>query len=82
MLLLWPPHALFPCTATRKNIAQCLRARTDYIKNSDKTNDGVLVSTFACDPRTVNTELLLVKKEYKMRTVRSQDRDVIACQPT
>ena len=63
-----------------KSIAQCLVARTDYVKNPDKTNDGDLVSTFACDPRTVDAEFLLAKKEYKTLTGRSQEHDVIAYQ--
>lgn len=45
-----------------KSIAQCLRARTDYVKNPEKTNGGELISAFACDPRTVDAEFLLSKK--------------------
>ena len=63
-----------------KSIAQCLRARTDYVKNPGKTNGGELISAFACDPRTVDAEFLLSKKEYQARTGRSQKRDVIAYQ--
>lgn len=63
-----------------KSIAQCLRARTDYVKNPEKTNGGELISAFACDPRTVDAEFLLSKKEYQARTGRSQKRDVIAYQ--
>lgn len=63
-----------------KTIAQCLRARTDYVKNPEKTNGGELISSFACDPRTVDAEFLLSKKEYQARTGRAQKRDVIAYQ--
>lgn len=63
-----------------KSIAQCLRARTDYVKNPEKTNGGELISAFACDPRTVDAEFLLSKKEYQARTGRAQKRDVIAYQ--
>ncbi len=63
-----------------KSIAQCLRARTDYVKNPEKTNGGELISAFACDPRTVDAEFLLSKKEYQARTGRVQKRDVIAYQ--
>ena len=63
-----------------KSIAQCLRARTDYVKNPKKTNGGELISAFACDPRTVDAEFLLSKKEYQARTGRAQKRDVIAYQ--
>ena len=63
-----------------KTIAQCLRARTDYVKNPEKTNGGELISSFACDHRTVDAEFLLSKKEYQARTGRTQKRDVIAYQ--
>ena len=63
-----------------KTIAQCLRARTDYVKNPEKTNGGELISSFACDPRTVDAEFLLSKKEYQARTGRAQKRDVVAYQ--
>lgn len=46
-----------------KSIAQCLCARTDYVKNPEKTNGGELISAFACDPRTVDAEFLLSKKK-------------------
>ena len=49
-----------------KSIAQCLCARTDYVKNPEKTNDGELISAFACDPRTVDAEFLLSKKRISV----------------
>ncbi len=63
-----------------KTVAQCLTDRTDYAKNPEKTNAGELVSSFACDPKTVDAEFLLAKREYKAITGRSQARDVIAYQ--
>lgn len=63
-----------------KTIAQCLRDRTEYAKNPEKTEGGELVSAFACDPRTVEAEFLLSKREYKVITGRAQERDVIAYQ--
>lgn len=42
-----------------KTIAQCLLVRTNYVKNPDKTNNGDLVSTFSCDPRTVAVEFFI-----------------------
>lgn len=49
-------------------------------ENPEKTKGGELVSAFACDPRTVDAEFLLSKKEYQSRTGRAQKRDVIAYQ--
>lgn len=63
-----------------KSIADCLKARTEYAKNPDKTDDGALVSAYACDPRIVDAQFLLAKREYKVITGREQERDVIAYQ--
>ena len=63
-----------------KSIAQCLRDRTEYAKNPEKTDGGELVSSFACDPRTMDAEFLLAKREYQALTGRTQERDVIAYQ--
>jgi len=42
-----------------KSIANCLRDRTDYAKNPGKTNDGEYISSYECDPKTVQGEFLL-----------------------
>ena len=63
-----------------KTVAQCLSARTGYAKNPDKTNAGELVSSFGCDPKTVDAEFMLAKREYRTITGRTQARDVIAYQ--
>lgn len=63
-----------------KSIAQCLQARTKYAKNPKKTANGQLVSSFACDPESVDAEFLLSKREYRILTGRAQERDVIAYQ--
>ena len=63
-----------------KTIAACLKARTDYAKNPEKTDDGALVTAYACDPQTVHSEFLLAKREYRTLTGREQEHDVIAYQ--
>ena len=63
-----------------KTIAQCLSDRTDYAKNPDKTNDGELVSSYECDPKTVQGEFMLAKRTYLDITGRIQENDVIAYQ--
>jgi hypothetical protein len=63
-----------------KTIAACLKARTDYAKNPDKTDGGALVSAYECDPRTVDAEFAFAKREYKAITGREHTRDVIAYQ--
>lgn len=53
----------------------------DYVKNPDKTDNGKLITSFACNSRCVDTEFLLTKQEYIRKTgrVRGKD-DVIAYQ--
>ena len=41
-----------------KTIAQCLKARVDYIENPEKTNGGELISSYACSPETADQEFL------------------------
>ena len=50
-----------------KTLAQCLAARVDYAQNPDKTEQGSLVSSYACDPRTAAEEFLLSKREYDQK---------------
>ena len=63
-----------------KTIADCLADRTDYAKNPDKTNDGELLSSYECDPKTVQGEFMLSKREYDEITGRTQASNVIAYQ--
>ena len=63
-----------------KSIAACLADRTDYAKNPDKTNDGELLSSYQCDPRTVQAEFMLSKRQYDDITSRQQASNVIAYQ--
>lgn len=63
-----------------KSIADCLADRTDYAKNPDKTNDGELLSSYQCDPRTVQGEFMLAKRQYDDITGRKQASNVIAYQ--
>ena len=63
-----------------KSIARCLSDRIDYALNPDKTHNGKYVSSYECDPKTVNGEFLLSKKIYTNITGREQANDVIAYQ--
>lgn len=49
-----------------------------YVENPEKTDGGTLISAFACDPKTADLEFLLNKQQYRTRTGRTQERDVIA----
>lgn len=63
-----------------RTVAQCLAYRTEYAKNGEKTADGEYISSYECDPKTVDAEFLLAKREYQMITGRSQRNNVIAYQ--
>ena len=63
-----------------KTLAQCLHDRTAYAMNPDKTNEQELISSYECDPRSVESEFLLAKREYQILTGRAQKNDVIAYQ--
>ena len=61
-----------------KTIAQCLRDRTDYAQNPEKTEKGELVSGYECDPMTADEEFLLAKRQYLNIPGRRQPNDVLA----
>ncbi|MBR1708511.1 MAG: relaxase/mobilization nuclease domain-containing protein [Clostridia bacterium] len=63
-----------------KTIAQCLTDRTGYAMNPDKTENGELISSYACDPHTADAEFLFAKRQYWHLTGREQRNDVIAYQ--
>ena len=63
-----------------KSIRQCLKDRTDYAQNGEKTNGGELVSSYACDPKLVEEEFAASKREYLQNTRRVIPGDIIAYQ--
>ena len=63
-----------------KTIAQCISDRTDYAINPDKTNGGELISSYACDYRSMDAEFALSKRQYKHITGKEEKNNVIAYQ--
>ena len=63
-----------------KSILQCLKDRTDYAKNEEKTNGGELVSSYECDPEKVEEDFALSKREYFQNTGRIIQGDILAYQ--
>ena len=63
-----------------KTIAQSLKDRVEYAKNGEKTEQGQLISSYACDKETVDEEFLLSKQEYLRITGRKPKGDIIAYQ--
>ena len=63
-----------------KSVAACLKSRTDYAQNPDKTEQGQYVSNYACGALTADEEFMLSKRQYELVTGRRQKNDVIAHQ--
>lgn len=63
-----------------KTVAQCLKARIEYAENEEKTEEGRLISSYACDPKTAEEEFMLSKKEYFRLTGRTPRGDILAYQ--
>ena len=63
-----------------RSVMQCLKDRTDYAMNGDKTEDGKYISSYECDPKTADEEFLLTKRQYQHITGRQQKNDIIAYQ--
>ena len=61
-------------------VAACLKNRTDYIENPDKTEQGQYVSSYACGALTADEEFMLTKRQYDLVNGRRQKSDVIAYQ--
>ncbi|MCC8102265.1 MAG: relaxase/mobilization nuclease domain-containing protein [Clostridiales bacterium] len=72
---------IIPLHVTKgKTIVQTLNDRTDYAKNPEKTEKGELVTSYECDPITVDEEFMLSKRQYEHSTGRHQKNNVIAYQ--
>lgn len=63
-----------------RSVLQCLKDRTDYAKNGEKTEDGKYISSYECSPEFVDLEFAQSKKEYLRKTWRQPKGDVIAYQ--
>ena len=64
-----------------RSMGQCLKERTDYAKNDEKTEAGEYVSSYECDPDTVDLEFEITKNQYAVNTGRNpREKDVIAYQ--
>ena len=61
-------------------LSDCLSDRIDYGLNPDKTENGTLITTYACDYQTAVAEFLLSKRQYKLLTGREERNEVIAYQ--
>lgn len=63
-----------------KSIAKCLKERTDYAMNGEKTEQGRYISSYACNAELADKEFAQSKKEYFEWTGRKPKGDIIAYQ--
>ncbi|NLT47081.1 MAG: relaxase/mobilization nuclease domain-containing protein [Clostridiales bacterium] len=63
-----------------RTIGQCIKDRTDYAQNPEKTDGGQLISSYECDPKLVEEQFAIAKREYLQKTGRRYQGDVIAYQ--
>ena len=63
-----------------RSVMQCLKDRTDYAMNGDKTEDGKYISSYQCNPELVDLEFAQAKKKYLHKTWRQPKGDVLAYQ--
>lgn len=63
-----------------KTLAQSISDRTEYGLNPEKTEDGELISAYACDPRSFASEVTLSKRQYKFLTGKDEKSDVLVYQ--
>lgn len=63
-----------------RSVQQCLKDRTDYAENGEKTENGEYISSYECDPETVDKEFEFTKSRYRQLTGRNREDDIIAYQ--
>lgn len=63
-----------------RSVQQCLKDGTDYAENGEKTEKREYISSYECDPETVDQEFAFSKSRYGQFTGRSRDDDIIAYQ--
>jgi hypothetical protein len=60
-----------------KTARQCITERLDYIMNPEKTDGGVLISSYACEPQTAADEFMLYRQEYMENTGREIENEIL-----
>ncbi len=63
-----------------RSIQKCLKDRTDYAQNPEKTEGGEYVSSYECDPKLVEEQFAVSKREYLQISGRHYAGDIIAYQ--
>ena len=61
-----------------RSVSTAIADVIDYVENPQKTDNGKLITGYACDTRTADAEFLLSKRQYFQLTGRRRGNDVIA----
>ncbi len=65
---------LIPMHVTKgQSMAHTVQERLAYAMNPEKTNKGLLISAFGCDPATAVAEMLLCKKQHEILIGRADE---------
>ena len=62
-------------TGIGRNFGSAISDIIDYVANPEKTDNGNLISCFACDSRCADSEFTLSKREYLRKTGRARGKD-------
>ena len=62
-----------------KTARQCITERLEYIMNPNKTDGGILISSYACEPQTAADEFMLYRQEYLANTGREIENESLGC---
>ena len=63
-----------------KGASVSMHERIEYSQNPEKTEDGELITAYACQPETAAEEFLLARRQYQEITGREYKGDIIAYQ--
>ena len=63
-----------------RSLVKSLIAKINYAENSEKTDNGQLISSYACNVETAAEEFLLAHAEYEKKARRKYEHQVIAYQ--
>ena len=63
-----------------KGASVSMHERIGYSQNPEKTEDGELITAYACQPETAAEEFLLARRQYQEITGRKYKGDIIAYQ--
>ena len=73
---LMPLHA-----GRKKTVGNSISCVIDYVENSDKTDDGRLITSWECNSRIADAEFLYTKQEYIRKTGRVRGADDVIAYP-